>query len=299
ICEVRSVDGTAITAFTVHECEGSSRISSRARRYLFTGHTDGSIQMWDLTTAMETTGKAANRDSGGPTVQELLQQLEQCDLALTRTPDVSPAESLAHPIILRVSSSSQFQTVDGFRERWMRSGTGGIWKENPLVARQRERFSSVCSLQSHVASRTSLDQGDVSSGNPQLMISHRSSLKAECPGGESSGSDSDVRAGHRGSFVERCQELARCTELSAMDPRRFSYESDSRLSMKSRPLGANSSAQGSKAVSPSPTLSIRTLPPNVPSANATGEAQLSGANPLSPATEAAAATRLRMNETSF
>ncbi|XP_078392521.1 BTB/POZ domain-containing protein KCTD3-like [Cetorhinus maximus] len=255
--------------------------------------------MWDLTTAMETTGKAANRDSGGPTVQELLQQLEQCDLALTRTPDVSPAESLAHPIILRVSSSSQFQTVDGFRERWMRSGTGGIWKENPLVARQRERFSSVCSLQSHVASRTSLDQGDVSSGNPQLMISHRSSLKAECPGGESSGSDSDVRAGHRGSFVERCQELARCTELSAMDPRRFSYESDSRLSMKSRPLGANSSAQGSKAVSPSPTLSIRTLPPNVPSANATGEAQLSGANPLSPATEAAAATRLRMNETSF
>ncbi|XP_026517979.2 SH3KBP1-binding protein 1-like, partial [Terrapene carolina triunguis] len=57
ICEVRSVDSTAITSFTVHECEGSSRIGSRPRRYLFTGHANGSLQMWDLTTAMEMLGK--------------------------------------------------------------------------------------------------------------------------------------------------------------------------------------------------------------------------------------------------
>ncbi|NXC78637.1 SHKB1 protein, partial [Anhinga anhinga] len=57
ICEVRSVDAAAITAFTVHECEGSSRIGSRPRRYLFTGHANGSVQMWDLTTAMEMLGK--------------------------------------------------------------------------------------------------------------------------------------------------------------------------------------------------------------------------------------------------
>lgn len=54
---MRSVDAAAITAFTVHECEGSSRIGSRPRRYLFTGHANGSVQMWDLTTAMEMLGK--------------------------------------------------------------------------------------------------------------------------------------------------------------------------------------------------------------------------------------------------
>lgn len=48
-----SVDGSFITAFLVQECEGSSRIGSRPRRYLFTGHSNGSLQMWDLTTAME------------------------------------------------------------------------------------------------------------------------------------------------------------------------------------------------------------------------------------------------------
>lgn len=54
---MRAVDAAAITAFTVHECEGSSRIGSRPRRYLFTGHANGSLQMWDLTTAMEMVGK--------------------------------------------------------------------------------------------------------------------------------------------------------------------------------------------------------------------------------------------------
>uniref|UniRef100_A0A3B4ZSQ7 BTB/POZ domain-containing protein KCTD3-like n=1 Tax=Stegastes partitus TaxID=144197 RepID=A0A3B4ZSQ7_9TELE len=82
VCEVRSVDGTSITAFMVHECEGSSRIGSRPRRYLFSGHSNGSIQMWDLTTAMEIAGK-----------EELLELLDQCDLALTRTPDSTPRAS--------------------------------------------------------------------------------------------------------------------------------------------------------------------------------------------------------------
>uniref|UniRef100_A0A672H8D6 Uncharacterized protein n=1 Tax=Salarias fasciatus TaxID=181472 RepID=A0A672H8D6_SALFA len=61
---VRSVDGTSITAFMVHECEGSSRIGSRPRRYLFSGHSNGSIQMWDLTTAMEIAGKVDIRALG-------------------------------------------------------------------------------------------------------------------------------------------------------------------------------------------------------------------------------------------
>lgn len=65
ICEVRSVDAAAITAFTVHECKGSSRISSHPRCYLFTGHANGSVQMWDLTTAMEMLGKPPGKCWGG------------------------------------------------------------------------------------------------------------------------------------------------------------------------------------------------------------------------------------------
>uniref|UniRef100_A0A8C1J5I7 BTB/POZ domain-containing protein KCTD3-like n=1 Tax=Cyprinus carpio TaxID=7962 RepID=A0A8C1J5I7_CYPCA len=90
ICEVQAVDGTSITCFTVRECEGSSRMGSRPRHYLFTGHANGSIQMWDLTTAMDTVG--------GPTEEELLKLLDQCDLSTSRcaTPNISPAPSVLH-----------------------------------------------------------------------------------------------------------------------------------------------------------------------------------------------------------
>lgn len=53
ICVIKSVDGTTITSFFVHECEGSSRMGSRPRRFILTGHSNGQIQMWDLTTALE------------------------------------------------------------------------------------------------------------------------------------------------------------------------------------------------------------------------------------------------------
>ena len=57
VCEVRAVDGSTITAFTVHECEGSRRVGSRPRRRLLTGHANGSLQLWDLSTAMEMGGR--------------------------------------------------------------------------------------------------------------------------------------------------------------------------------------------------------------------------------------------------
>ena len=37
VCVLRSVDGTTVTSFCVHECEGSSRIGSRPRRFIITG----------------------------------------------------------------------------------------------------------------------------------------------------------------------------------------------------------------------------------------------------------------------
>lgn len=69
ICEVQSVDGTTISCFMVRECEGSSRMGSRPRRYLFTGHGNGSIQMWDLTTAMDTANKGEERKREGEEVE--------------------------------------------------------------------------------------------------------------------------------------------------------------------------------------------------------------------------------------
>ena len=41
----KSVDSSRITAFTVHECDAATRMGSRPRRFLFTGHGNGSLQV--------------------------------------------------------------------------------------------------------------------------------------------------------------------------------------------------------------------------------------------------------------
>ncbi|KAL0271207.1 UNVERIFIED_CONTAM: hypothetical protein PYX00_008377 [Menopon gallinae] len=83
VCVITSVDGTVITSFCVHECEGSSRMGSRPRRFIFTGHSNGALQMWDLTLALELAAKnePVTQVSGGPTATELLYLLDQCDLS--------------------------------------------------------------------------------------------------------------------------------------------------------------------------------------------------------------------------
>lgn len=72
VCVIKSVDSTTITSFCVHECESCTRMGSSKsidgfsksrtnqknlptgpRRFLLTGHCNGSIQWWDLTTALE------------------------------------------------------------------------------------------------------------------------------------------------------------------------------------------------------------------------------------------------------
>nr|XP_006050124.1 SH3KBP1-binding protein 1 isoform X2 [Bubalus bubalis] len=109
VCSVRSVDGSPTTAFTVLECEGSRRLGSRPRRYLLTGQANGSLAMWDLTTAMDGLGQAP----GGLTEEELMEQLEQCDLAPLASsrgslPSPSPRTSLTslHSAFSNTSLSS-------------------------------------------------------------------------------------------------------------------------------------------------------------------------------------------------
>ncbi|KAK2920360.1 BTB/POZ domain-containing protein KCTD3 isoform X1 [Channa argus] len=165
ICEVQSVDGTTISCFMVRECEGSSRMGSRPRRYLFTGHGNGSIQMWDLTTAMDTANKGEERkkeDVGGPTEEELLQLLDQCDLSTSRcaTPNISPAPSVLHHTRLRESCSSlQLQAQEPVPENLATYGAVRPYRESPLLARARrtESFHSYRDFQNFSLSRGVLD----------------------------------------------------------------------------------------------------------------------------------------------
>ncbi|KAK9892287.1 hypothetical protein WA026_019094 [Henosepilachna vigintioctopunctata] len=119
VCTIKAVDGSTVTAFCVHECEGSSRMGSRPRRFIFTGHSNGSIQMWDLTTALDLSNKSdtANFSTGGPSTDELLHMLEQCDLSnsLSSTPCMSPSPSLAAAVRLKSSNVAflnQLQDID-------------------------------------------------------------------------------------------------------------------------------------------------------------------------------------------
>ncbi|XP_055966559.1 BTB/POZ domain-containing protein KCTD3 isoform X2 [Sorex fumeus] len=157
ICEIQAVDCTTISSFTVRECEGSSRMGSRPRRYLFTGHTNGSIQMWDLTTAMDMVNKSEEKDVGGPTEEELLKLLDQCDLSASRcaTPNISPATSVLQPSRLRESSSSlQLQHHETVHEA-ATYGSVRPYRESPLLARARrtESFHSCRDFQTLSLSR--------------------------------------------------------------------------------------------------------------------------------------------------
>ncbi|XP_037909569.1 BTB/POZ domain-containing protein KCTD3 isoform X2 [Hermetia illucens] len=108
ICIIKSVDGTTMTSFCVHECEGPTRMGSR---FILTGHSNGAIQMWDLSTALELSSKSEPIQpyGGGPSPEELLRLLDQCDLSNSHcsTPCMSPCPSaLANPTVARLKASN-------------------------------------------------------------------------------------------------------------------------------------------------------------------------------------------------
>uniref|UniRef100_W5NGK1 BTB/POZ domain-containing protein KCTD3 n=2 Tax=Lepisosteus oculatus TaxID=7918 RepID=W5NGK1_LEPOC len=178
ICEIQAVDGTTISCFTVRECEGSSRMGSRPRRYLFTGHGNGSIQMWDLTTAMDMVNKAEDKakkeaDVGGPTEEELLKLLDQCDLSASRcaTPNISPATSVVQHSRLRESSSSlQLHPHDTIPET-ATYGAVRPYRESPLLARARrtESFHSYRDFQMFSLGKSLLERGSYEHGSLSLV----------------------------------------------------------------------------------------------------------------------------------
>uniref|UniRef100_A0A673GZ26 BTB/POZ domain-containing protein KCTD3 n=1 Tax=Sinocyclocheilus rhinocerous TaxID=307959 RepID=A0A673GZ26_9TELE len=147
LCEVRSVDGTSITAFVVHECEGSSRIGSRPRRYLFSGHSNGSIQMWDLTTAMEIAGKVDIKGEGGRInecemhYKEREDRQKHCLVSLTGSlPRQAPLVPLSKPH-LGLSQSSLGSSSGPLEREKDRDGLGSIHRGS-FVERCQERAKS-------------------------------------------------------------------------------------------------------------------------------------------------------------
>lgn len=264
------MDSTSITAFMVHECEGSSRIGSRPRRYLFSGHSNGSIQMWDLTTAMDIAGKVDIRGEmssdvypsvtsntgaltdtaegkligligcstalGGPTEEELLELLDQCDLALTRTPDSTPRASTCRSththqcsctscvtVVLAAKScdscpsSLHSQLSDSFRAERLHSaggGRGGSFaslcgslprQAPPPVPPSKPIRDSVLSAGSAAGLQTLAVPAYVHNFPP-------SPSQSASPRPKRPDRDGAIR---RGSFVERCQELVKGSEAAA------------------------------------------------------------------------------------
>eukprot|EP00047_Mylnosiga_fluctuans_P015301 m.45025 g.45025 ORF g.45025 m.45025 type:complete len:662 (-) comp5856_c0_seq3:193-2178(-) len=98
ICMIEGIDTASITHTFVLECGLSSRIGSRPRRFLLSGHENGAVQVWDLMTALEAfnarTAKAPTRETGQFDVaddQALLAMLDTFDfMAPLPHPNATP-----------------------------------------------------------------------------------------------------------------------------------------------------------------------------------------------------------------
>ncbi|XP_038667615.1 BTB/POZ domain-containing protein KCTD3 isoform X2 [Scyliorhinus canicula] len=240
ICEIQAVDCMTITAFTVRECEGSSRMGSRPRRYLFTGHGNGSIQMWDLTTAMDMVNKGEERDVGGPTEEELLKLLDQCDLSTSRcaTPNISPAASLVQHTKLRESSQSlQLQATDTLHET-ATYGSVRPYRESPLLARARrtESFHSYRDFQPFMFSKNALDKGNIASESDS-SIQSEAELRGKKPGAtECSISDrrSQVTDTRANKSLDGAPEVLRANESLAEFKKKVQDEETDKVESKKK-----------------------------------------------------------------
>ncbi|XP_069029241.1 SH3KBP1-binding protein 1 [Embiotoca jacksoni] len=296
VCEVRSVDGTSITAFMVHECEGSSRIGSRPRRYLFSGHGNGSIQMWDLTTAMEIAGKVDIRALGGPTEEELLELLDQCDLALTRTPDSTPRAS---------TCSLHSQLSDGVRTERLHSAGGG------RAAGASGSSASLCGSLPRQApppvplTKPVRDAGpSARRGAAPQTLAILSPAHSSSPGSGKIASprpprhlDREGGSVRRGSFVERCQELAKGSEAVVSSGfgvpagsegvrRSLAVCSELEARFNLRTPASFSVSPGARHSAGTPSLSSSSLLPSTPSQRRT-----TPTSPTSPAPTSVSPTR--------
>ena len=70
-------------------------MGSRPRRVLFTGHSNGVVQIWDLSTALDLSVKGEAPMVAGPTPSELVRSLEQCEVIASRASTPAPTPNPA------------------------------------------------------------------------------------------------------------------------------------------------------------------------------------------------------------
>lgn len=70
-------------------------MGSRPRRVLFTGHSNGVVQIWDLSTALDLSNRGEPPQVGGPTPIELVRALEQCEVVASRGSTPAPTPGLS------------------------------------------------------------------------------------------------------------------------------------------------------------------------------------------------------------
>ena len=77
ICNVKSVDGSSVTSVLPLYWESQLRMATSSR-FLFTGHASGSIQMWNLSTALDQSTQRSNSLTNGQiTAQDCIQAINE------------------------------------------------------------------------------------------------------------------------------------------------------------------------------------------------------------------------------
>lgn len=84
IATFRSVTGPPISTYASHDFEGSPRMGLKPRRLILTGHTDGTVQIWDIAKALDEYRKYPDRydarnGSGNITATEIVELSQRID----------------------------------------------------------------------------------------------------------------------------------------------------------------------------------------------------------------------------
>ena len=211
-------------------------MGSRPRRYLFTGHTNGSIQMWDLTTAMDMVNKSKDKDVRGPTEEELLKLLDQCDLSTSRcaTPNISPATSVVQHSRLRESSSSlQLQHHETIHEA-ATYGSIRPYRESPLLARARrtESFHSYRDFQTVNLNRN-IERAVPENGNLGPIQAEVKTAAGECNVSERKSPGTEVKSLRESDSVVEVHRLAE----GFLESKKRSSEDENENKVESRKKG--------------------------------------------------------------
>ena len=80
-------------------------MGSRPRRVLFTGHSNGVVQIWDLSTALDLSTRGESNVTGGPTAIELVRALEQCEVVASSVASSAASTPAPTPVPTAAFSS--------------------------------------------------------------------------------------------------------------------------------------------------------------------------------------------------